>query len=527
MCPPEKYAESTYSFRRNCFKTKWLENGRRVFSAYNQTHLSKAVHLVRDPFDNIVSRYHLERQLPGREAAKYPQTREGFREYCAAIDKLHALNEKRALFLQEDILEIMRAVPCHADFFRYIEWHNMAFITTDDLELQEYVLHYDWYTNRFEKTAEELLEFLDMELHPKGTLTPFVPGKIYPYFTEQEKAAVAKAFQIMASPKTWKHVKGYFDKIDTSKRPSLDSLVKEGSDFEILGDVQFLMDFAIVGYPKTATSTKVRWLADQEGIQMYDHELYYLKDGQPADMVRKLYALPEGDYKRGYKAPRDIHNLRALLSFATFWPKTKLIVGLRHPVSWFQSFYNYRVRLNITMPPAETLVGTSCPKGANNVCTEEIRYMDHLSRLGMTDRTDPEELKLLSPILPRHRNVPKLTNPVFLYEISQLHDKNIERTTQYRSDLQNYLGLDKPLTELQETKEPHHERLPGEIDICEERYKLLREELMQIARNTSVWIRQYFLKAPNVYVSQPEYFSQILETWMDDPCDKQSVESAQ
>jgi hypothetical protein len=37
----------------------------------NPTHrITKAIYLVRDPFDNIVSRYHLERQLPGREAAK-------------------------------------------------------------------------------------------------------------------------------------------------------------------------------------------------------------------------------------------------------------------------------------------------------------------------------------------------------------------------------------------------------------------------------------------------------------------------
>ena len=54
-----------------------------------------------------------------------------------------------------------------------------------------------------------------------------------------------------------------------------------------------------------ATSTKVRWLAKPSEIQMYDHEIYHLKDGQPASMVRTLYALPEGgQYKRGYKAPR-------------------------------------------------------------------------------------------------------------------------------------------------------------------------------------------------------------------------------
>lgn len=226
MCPPEKYAESTYSFRRNCFKTKWVNinetNGasERVFSTYEPDRLTKAIHLIRDPFDNIVSRYHLERKLPGRLAAQYPKSRDGFREYCKAIDNLHKANEKRILFLDEDIIEIMKVVPCHADFFRFIEWHNLAFVTTRDLELNTYVLHYDWYMTRFNETAKELLEFLELPIHKNGELTPFIDGKIYPYYTNEEKRAVAKAFEIMSSPETWSHVKHYFD--DAENRVSND-----------------------------------------------------------------------------------------------------------------------------------------------------------------------------------------------------------------------------------------------------------------------------------------------------------------
>lgn len=556
MCPPEKYAESSYSFRRNCLKTKWMHVdeaagiNERVFSQYPPDRLTKAIHLIRDPFDNIVSRYHLERQLPGREAAKYPKTREGFRSYCAAIDNLHRANEKRTLFLDDDLLEIMQVVPCHADFFRYIEWHNLAFVTTRDLELDTYVLQYDWYTTRFNETATELLEFLHLPIHEKGELTPFVPGKVYPYFTNNEKRAVQKAFEIMASPVTWKRVKHYFNDIGSnadadeltdnkldpqgksfstdvalktpqeSSRPPLSSLVLKDSQTEIIGDVQFLMDFAIVGYPKTATSTKVRWLAKHSEIQMYDHEIYHMKDGQPANMVRTLYALPEGDqFKRGYKAPRDIHNPRALDSFTKYWPKTKFIVGLRHPVLWFESFYNFRIRFNFTLPSPGDLMG-DCPPGAHNVCTEEIRYNDHLSLLGKTDRTDPEELKLLSPLLPRHRKLPKLENPVFLYEISQMHDSDESRSAQYRADLQQYLGLQEPLEPLAESKESHgdHPNKDLEIDICSPKLSSVHAELMQIARDSSIWIRNYFLQLPEVYVSSPDHFDELLENWMVDPC---------
>jgi Sulfotransferase domain len=542
MCPPEKYAESTYSFRRNCLKTKWVEvnetegTSERVFSTYPPDRLTRAIHLIRDPFDNVVSRYHLERQLPGREAAKYPKTRKGFRAYCKSIDNLHKANEKRILFLDEDLLEVMQVVPCHADFFRYIEWHNLAFVTTRDLQLHTYVLHYDWYTTRFNETARELLEFLKLPIHKNGDLTPFIEGKVYPYYTNEEKRAVARAFEIMSSPETWKHVQHYFDDaqnhvgeeeeeavpvVQKSNRPPLSSLVKAGSKTEITGDVQFLLDFAIVGYPKTATSTKVRWLASQKQIQMYNHEIYHLKDGEPADMVRKLYALPEGDhYKRGYKAPRDIHNVRAVNSFSKYFPTTKFIIGLRHPVLWFESFYNYRTRNNITLPHTSKLIG-DCSADAYNVCTEEIRYMDHLSAMGKTDRTNPEELKLLSPVLPRHRqSQPKLNNEVFLYEISQIEEADETLAAQYRKDLQEYLGLAEPIEPLEETPESH-ETSPVkhlEINICDEEHAAVHTDLMSIARMSSQWIRKYFLPLPHVHVSSPEHFNALIESWMIDPC---------
>jgi hypothetical protein len=96
------------------------------------------------------------------------------------------------------------------------------------------------------------------------------------------------------------------------------------------------MDFAVANYQKTATSTKIRWLAQRSEIQMHDYEFYHLKDDKPADMVRTLYSLPVGDqYKSGYKALRDIHNPRAIDTIVKYRPKTKLIILLRHPVSWF------------------------------------------------------------------------------------------------------------------------------------------------------------------------------------------------
>lgn len=535
MCPPEKYAETTYSFRRNCFRTKWLDGpegkGKRRFGSYPGDPVAKAVHLVRDPFDNIVSRYHLERQLPGRKAASYPETREGFRTYCNDIDSLHESSEKRMIFLDADLLSIMKKVPCHEDFLRYIEWHNLAFSTTFDLGIETFVLHYEWYSTRHEAVAKELLQFLELNLHRDGEFTPFLTGKVYPYFTLEEKIALREGFKLMASQMTWNHIKHYFADIESDVSgmnnaaaqtkpdlPALSSLVVEGSKTDIVGDVQFLIDFAIVGYPKTATSNLLRWLSNQEDVSAYDHEIYHLKDGEPAEMVRRMYELPAGI--RGYKAPRDIHNPRAIRSFARHWSKTRLIIGLRHPLLWFESFYNYRIRNGVQLPADTAKLIGECPPNAFNVCTEEIRYHDHLARLGKTPRNDPDELLLLSPVLPRHRNLPHLpNNPVFLYEISEMQNP----TPEFRSRLKEYLGFSHELGPLEEFQEVRSKRRDGEIDICDMAHTAVRNDLMEIARRSSTWILKYFLSSKNVEVSDEDVFRTLLESWKTNPCETRSA----
>lgn len=555
MCPPEKYAETTYSFRSKCFMTKWVDfnettgNMDRVFASYEPDRLTKAIHLFRNPFDNIVSRFHLEQLIPDRLAAQYPKSREGFREYCRETDSLYSANEKRILFLSEALIQLMKNVPCHSDFFRYVEWHNLAFVTTRDLELKTHVLHYEWYKTNFKATIKGVLDFLELPMHKHGEFTPFIVGKEYDYYTVEERQAVAKAFKMMASPDTWSQVQHYFDNIEHTdediepevfdtdseystegkllSRPPLASLVKEGSMTEITGDVQFLLDFAIVGYPKTATTTTLIWLANQTEVQMYDHEVYHLKDGEPAEMVRQLYALPEGsDYKRGYKAPRDIHNVRALDAFAKYFPKTKFIVGLRHPVLWFESFYNYRTRNNFTLPETDKLIG-KCIATAANVCTDEIRYMDHLSKLGKTERSSPEELALLSPIDPKDLHGPTFQNEIFLYEISQMEDVDDEFGFQYRKDLQNFLGLAEPISPMTERLNVREDSffLQLEIDICDEIHEAARNELMDIATRSSLWLRSFFLPLPDVHVSSPERFSTLLEAWMVDPCIERRIKA--
>lgn len=181
------------------------------------------MHLIRDPFDNIVSRYHLARQqnhhqeqqtnstaVAAAAAAQHTDLdRDRFRRYCALVERQHEVNERRMAFLEDGILDLMRGVPCHEDLLRWIEWHNLAFITASDLELDEYVLYYESFGQHLEETKRSLLHFL--ELKQAARPPRFEARASYNYYTPRERERVKKAFEIMASGKTWRHIRHYFE----------------------------------------------------------------------------------------------------------------------------------------------------------------------------------------------------------------------------------------------------------------------------------------------------------------------------
>jgi len=326
----------------------------------------------------------------------------------------------------------------------------------------------------------------------------------------------------------------------TDKWPPLDQLIHTSDDTitGIKSDVSFLLDIAVLGHAKCATTYISKWLQQHPEIQMFDREVCDLYDRKPARLVRRLYTeLPSNNathvFQRGFKCPGHF-SLTPLGYFRTLFPQTKLIVGLRHPVRYLESYYNFRARHpqhNRTLPsPAdggEALMG-ACTPSSQGVCTDYAKFHVNLAKLGKTNVTNPAEQMLLhlakkdqKKLLADKNN--NIANPLFLYDTEQLYDKNTTRSTQFRKDLQKFLGLSAPLmAPIQKQPNEAATRKKAEdkvLDICEPRYAALRAELVAIGKRASLWIRKYLLAVPSVTVSSPEHFASILQTWKDDPCE--------
>jgi hypothetical protein len=128
----------------------------RTATPYAFDRVQKAVHLICDPFDNVVSRFHLHTKQRRTKSQEFG--REAFRAYCRED---HPVNRQRNLemFLGESQISKVHDIPCLNDLVKYTVWHNHAFDTSAKLELDTMLVHYGWYASRFQATKNKLLDF--------------------------------------------------------------------------------------------------------------------------------------------------------------------------------------------------------------------------------------------------------------------------------------------------------------------------------------------------------------------------------
>ncbi len=185
-----------------------------ISTAYPMKHVKKAVHLIRDPFANIVARFnnHFKDQKKDVQDKfqidEYNRDKKGFREFCANLDK--DFEQTKREFLNEHQISLMEDVPCSGEFILYVIWHNNAFKTTKMLDLDVMILHYDSFETKYEQTSDDLLDFLG---YSNGVnKLEFVAGKTYDdHFTPKQRVKAKEALKELASEQTWNEIKGYFE----------------------------------------------------------------------------------------------------------------------------------------------------------------------------------------------------------------------------------------------------------------------------------------------------------------------------
>eukprot|EP00536_Pseudo-nitzschia_multiseries_P007622 jgi/Psemu1/196004/e_gw1.181.13.1 len=216
----KQYNNTLDAFEVACRSGKRIFNKEKVKTTYSTDIPKRAVHLIRDPFDNIVARLHLkERRWARRDNnAKYEErveifnkTKEGFRAYCEFRDTRSFKQERRHGILSNELLQYAKQVPCYGEFIAYTEWHNHAVALLEKKDIPVLTLFYEDYASDWDETVGRLLSFLSLSPAKGAKAEEFIRGKHYnEFYDKEEKLAAMKLIEALSSTELWNLLRRYF-----------------------------------------------------------------------------------------------------------------------------------------------------------------------------------------------------------------------------------------------------------------------------------------------------------------------------
>jgi hypothetical protein len=201
------------AFEQACLTGQKNVDGKATTVTYSKNVPKKAVHIIRNPFDNLVGRQHLamkKRRRQGSAEEIFPSSREGMQSWCEFLDAKPSQREIDSNVMDDAMVKRYKDLPCLSEWYRYIQWHNLAIQVTRRLQLPVHFMYYEDYSNDYAATVQQLFDFL--ELPTVKEPLHFIPGKTYSdYFDIKQTRAAKRLVRALATPDCWALLRPYFE----------------------------------------------------------------------------------------------------------------------------------------------------------------------------------------------------------------------------------------------------------------------------------------------------------------------------
>lgn len=296
-----------------------------------------------------------------------------------------------------------------------------------------------------------------------------------------------------------------------------------------------IIDFAVVGYA-SSTNSVVSNLASIAAMPVGDT---CTPPSQTVFYAYKLWPEKWGEEKllKGTScgATMGSGNASPLKNWSVLLPRTKLIIGIAHPVNWFKSLWDQVSRtaqidkMTANKDPyglTNLCVGNNCRnscQAAQLFCVHRARFHVGLAKMGKTPLSDSERELLAAMDEDGGSNIvsDEIQNDIFLYDETEL-------TSDYAwEELADFLGVGEiphkidHLIRIQKRADINN---VVTLDFCEEKYNNLRAMLMSYSYELGEWLEKYFLPVandvsrPDVRMAHPKEFENVIKSYKSDPC---------
>jgi hypothetical protein len=218
-CHPwsQDYEIKLEEFIEGCTRTGVVQpDGKAVLGHYDTSVTKKMVHVIRNPFDNIVANFHYQykRDVRKQGHSEYSYARDGFRKWCSWHDGKY--KEEDFFIYGKEAAEVAKSIPCHGVLYQYIQWHDNAFRTPIKLKIPSLVVYYEDFHFDRKGIIDRLLKFL--QLKKEKNAPPFYYSPYPDHYTQEELRHAQTFMMMVGSVETNKALERYFKYEDDSNR---------------------------------------------------------------------------------------------------------------------------------------------------------------------------------------------------------------------------------------------------------------------------------------------------------------------
>lgn len=223
-CHPEHYNEITSDLFFNKAAEGYVKsNGSVVDMGYDPTIVKRMIHLIRDPFDTVVTRYYTylnivkSGKLSKLKGSNFKPNQQGFKEWCARMNK--TFEDDEMPILANDGNRIRgKDVPCRQEFLKIIKFNNNIIRIASQHNIVRLPIKYENYVQDTIDTVEKVNDFLKLETVNKDFDVSFGNGNgrwmFKSFFTDYERKRIMDFLRFEASAELWQHIKMYSPEYD-------------------------------------------------------------------------------------------------------------------------------------------------------------------------------------------------------------------------------------------------------------------------------------------------------------------------
>merc|ERR1711862_483163 len=226
-------------------------------SSLSQNSVKKIIHVVMNPFTNVISRFNHQNDLSDKNS-------QNFQNWCESLDQ--KFSEKESSMFTETESALMENVPCHAEFYRFISWHNYAFSISRYLGLPSVAMNVESFDEDYDGSLDRLLEFLEVsEVGNQATVKvqfPVIDDSKY-YSTKQRKS-IMKLVKRLSSEDTWDSLKVYFPEFDDVLDNEIAKIETDVAKYTNVADTEQVAENKLEDISSTKANTTVNIMLEKE-----------------------------------------------------------------------------------------------------------------------------------------------------------------------------------------------------------------------------------------------------------------------